>query len=117
MTTLRRTATACPVERAVHAIGGRWKSMIVWHLLAGPARYATLRRGLAGCGERVLVRQLRELEEEGIIARVALDAGARRVEYRLTAVGEGLGPVFAAMRAWGERLLSEEASAHRAGAA
>lgn len=108
MTVLRRAPTHCPIERAVHVIGGRWKTMLVFHLLPGPSRYADLRRQLPDCAERVLVRQLRELESDRVIERRALDDAQRQVEYRLTALGRELHELFAVMRRWGER--------HQAGA-
>ncbi|QJR37610.1 winged helix-turn-helix transcriptional regulator [Gemmatimonas groenlandica] len=105
----RRSTTNCPIERAVHVVGGRWKSMILYGLLDGPARYSVLRQRMAGCAERVLVRQLRELEADGVIERRLLDASGNHVEYRLTALGEALHDMFDGMRRWGETLLARDA--------
>lgn len=107
MTTLRRAPTHCPIERAVHVVGGRWKTMIVFHLLEGPARYAGLRRRLPDCAERVFVRQLRELEADGVVTRRVLRGRPPHVEYQLSPLGEGLGELFAALRVWGTRHLEE----------
>lgn len=97
----RTPPPACPIERAVSVVGGRWKTMIVYRLLPGPLRYGRLRRHLAGCAERVFVRQVRELEADGVVERVALGGNPPQVEYRLTALGRELHAMFAAMERWG----------------
>lgn len=111
MTVLRRAPTACPIERAVHVLGGRWKTMIVYHLLPGPVRYGELRRRLPECAERVFVRQVRELEADGVVARVALEGRGQQVEYRLTPLGVELQALFDVMRTWGDRHLAAAATA------
>lgn len=113
MVITRRIATTCPIERAVHVVGGRWKSMILYALLDEPARYAVLRQRLSQCAERVLVRQLRELEADGVIERQFLDARGKQVEYRLTALGQQLHDMFDGMRRWGETLLALDAKSGR----
>jgi DNA-binding HxlR family transcriptional regulator len=114
MAITRRIPTTCPIERAVHVVGGRWKSMILYGLLDGPARYSVLRQSLSGCAERVLVRQLRELEADGVIERRLLDTHGKQVEYRLTALGEALHEMFDGMRRWGETLLLRDAESSAA---
>ncbi len=100
----------CPIERAVELIGGRWKTMIVFHLLDGQIAYGVLRRRVVGCSERVLVRQLRELERDGILHRIALGGNPPRVNYELTKLGHELRGMFAAMQRWGELTSASRSS-------
>jgi DNA-binding HxlR family transcriptional regulator len=93
----------CPVEVTLAVIGGKWKAVLIFHLVRGGAhRFAELRRKTPGISERVLTRQLRELEADGIVRREVFAEVPPRVEYSLTEYGESLRPVTEAMCAWGK---------------
>jgi DNA-binding HxlR family transcriptional regulator len=96
----------CPVESTIAAIGGRWKVLIIHHLLENDQRFGELSRRLHGVSARTLTRQLRELEESGIINRRVYQQIPPKVEYLLTPLGLELRPVLFAMQAWGEKLDS-----------
>ena len=84
-------------------IGGKWKSVIVYHLLAdGTLRFNELQRRLTGITKRMLTRQLRELEADELIDRAVFAQVPPRVEYSLTPIGRSLAPVIAALKAWGD---------------
>lgn len=105
-------AVGCPVEAAMDLIGGKWKSVILYHLLRdGTLRFSELRRRLTGITQRMLTRQLRELEEDGLVRRTAYAEVPPRVEYDLTDVGQSLEPVIAALKAWGDARKQGAASA------
>ncbi len=56
----------CPVEATLAVIGGKWKAVLIFHMMhTGPHRFAELRRKTTGISDRVLTRQLRELETDG----------------------------------------------------
>lgn len=94
----------CPVEITLEVIGGKWKAVLVFHMSRGGAqRFAELRRKTPGISERVLTRQLRELEADGIVHREVFAEVPPRVEYSLTEYGATLGPVTEAMCEWGKR--------------
>ncbi len=57
-----RRVSVCPVETGLDLISGRWKARILWKLYQGTMRYGELRRALPGITEKMLARQLRELE-------------------------------------------------------
>jgi DNA-binding HxlR family transcriptional regulator len=95
--------TDCPVEAALAVIGGRWKARILWELHLGVRRYGELRRAIDGVSGKVLIQQLRQLEDDGVVERHDLGGTPPRVEYSLTPLGESLGPVMDAMTAWGEQ--------------
>ncbi len=86
-------------------IGGKWKIAILWHLHANqrPLRFTALRRELPALSPRMLARQLRELEAQGVIYRDVFPVVPPRVEYGLTARGKTLTPILDAMCLWGKR--------------
>lgn len=92
----------CPVEATLEMIGGKWKGVALYHLLDGPVRFNELRRRLSDVTQRMLIRQLRELEQDGLVKRTVYAEVPPRVDYRLTASGESLKPIVLAMKAWGE---------------
>ncbi|ADV67892.1 winged helix-turn-helix transcriptional regulator [Deinococcus maricopensis] len=95
-------APGCPVEVTLEVISGRWKCVILYHLLRGPVRFGQLRRLIPGVTQRMLTLQLRELEADGLVERTAYPQVPPRVDYRLTPLGESLRAVVLAMLAWGE---------------
>ena len=94
-------AAGCPVEATLDLIGGRWKGVILHHLLEGTLRFNELRRRIPSCTQRMLTRQLRELEEAGLVHRRIFAQVPPRVDYSLTAEGRSLEPIVRAMHAWG----------------
>ena len=97
-----KKTVGCPVESTIAAIGGRWKVIVIHHLLEGTRRFGELTRLLKGVSARTLTRQLRELEESGIINRYVHQQIPPKVEYSLTPLGLKLKPILFAMHAWGE---------------
>ena len=92
----------CPVEGALEQIAGKWKGLIVYHLMDGTLRFNELSRRVGSVTQRSLTKQLRELEADGIVAREVYAVVPPRVEYSLTAKGQRLREVIMALRAWGE---------------
>lgn len=91
----------CPVEVAVAVLGGSWKLTIVKHLLDRPHRFGELGRAVGLVTPRVLTRQLRDLESDGIVSRTVFAEVPPRVEYALTDLGETLRPAVAWLDEWG----------------
>ncbi|MBY8935708.1 winged helix-turn-helix transcriptional regulator [Pseudomonas fluorescens] len=103
-------AFACPVAFTVDVIGGKWKSLILFHLMSGTKRFNELRRLIPDITQRMLTLQLRELETDGVIHREIYREVPPKVEYSLTALGHSLAPLVSAMREWGavhERTILE----------
>jgi DNA-binding HxlR family transcriptional regulator len=96
------TSPAFPVESALKVISGKWKVLIVWHLSGCPQRYAMLRRLIPHVTEKVLIRQLRELEADGIIKRTDFQTLPLHVEYELSEEGKKLLPVLGMLCQWGK---------------
>ena len=101
-----KKTVGCPVESTIAAIGGRWKVLIIHHLLEGTRRFGELTRLLQGVSARTLTRQLRELEESGIIRRYVHQQIPPKVEYSLTPLGLKLKPILFAMHDWGEEIAA-----------
>lgn len=96
------TAQRCPVTATVDVVGGKWKPVIVFHLLGGTLRFGEVRRLSGGVTQRSLTLNLRELERDGIITREVFAEVPPRVEYSLTPLGLTLAPVLQAMKQWGQ---------------
>ncbi len=94
---------ALPAERALKVISGRWKAIVLYHLFGGPKRLSELTRRMPGVSQKVLIQQLRELEEHGLVAREIFRQVPPRVDYSATPLGFSLEPVLLALCEWGRR--------------
>ncbi len=92
-----------PIERAIRTISGRWKAVILYHLLNGPKRLSELSKLIPSVSQKVLVQQLRELEEHGLVNRAVFRQVPPRVDYSATELGLSLEPVMLALCDWGQR--------------
>lgn len=95
----------CPVEACLEVIGGKWKGVILFHLLGGTKRFNELMRLIPGVTQRMLTRQLRELEDDGIVARRIYAEVPPRVEYSLTEFGMTLEDLLRRLQQWGSDSL------------
>ena len=91
----------CPVKISIDIIGGKWKSVILWHLVHKTLRFSQLQRRLIKITQKMLTQQLRELESDGIVHREVYAEVPPRVEYSLTEEGRTLEPVIRQMWEWG----------------
>lgn len=97
----------CPIELSVSILAGRWKSTIICELLQGKKRYGELKKNIVNINHKMLAEQLRELESAGIIQRYVYPVVPPKVEYELTALGEGLRPAVELLRQWGMYFKSD----------
>lgn len=95
-------APGCPVEITLDLIDGKWKGVILYHLQEGRLRFSELRKRMPRITQRMLTKQLRALEVDGLITRKVYPEVPPRVEYALSETGERLRPVIDVLRAWGE---------------
>lgn len=96
-----RETAADGVEAALAIVAGRWKLRILFQLFGGRVlRFSELERALSGVSQKVLNQQLRQLEQDGIVRRVAYAESPPRVEYSLTTWGQSLCPALDALLRW-----------------
>lgn len=81
-------------------IGGRWKPMLLYNLRSGKKRYSELRSLTAGISDRMLSRELKDLEKHGLIKRTQYPVVPPKTDYALTAKGKSLDPILTAMGEW-----------------
>jgi DNA-binding HxlR family transcriptional regulator len=104
----------CPAVGFSQIVGGKYKLRILWVLIKRPHRYgeirASLLKGTLGkpVTPRVLSRELKELQQRGLIRRKQYDVVPPKVEYSLTEQGRGLQPVLEAIVDWGLTGAHEE---------
>ena len=97
-----KVPTRCPVAFTSRIMGGKWKARIIWALIRNePLRFSDVRRACPPISDRILSKELKELEGCGLIARREYSTIPPKTEYSLTALGQTLRPVMAAMAAWG----------------
>lgn len=92
----------CAVEAAISLIDGKWKCIVLYHLLRGTTRFNEIRRYVPGATQRMLTNQLRELEADGLIVRTVYAQVPPKVEYSLSPLGLSMEPVLKALKAWGD---------------
>lgn len=104
----------CTVAVTLEIIGGKWKSLILWHLRLKTLRFSQLQRRLDTITQKMQTQQLRELERDGMVHRKVFAEVPPRVEYSLTELGRSIVPILEQMCAWGkvyqEKTASEESS-------
>jgi DNA-binding HxlR family transcriptional regulator len=101
---------ACPVEKAIHVIGGKWKLLVLRSLiLNGSQGYNQLLASVTGISAKELTRNLGALADSGLVTR-SLGEAERTTRYELTQTGMGLMPTFESLLAWGQGLPFFEAT-------
>lgn len=92
----------CSVESTLQFIAGKWKSVILFHLLQNEKmHFGEIQKEIGGCSRRMLALQLNELEEDGIVNKKVYSVRPAITEYTLTDFGKSLEPVIMAMNNWG----------------
>jgi DNA-binding HxlR family transcriptional regulator len=103
-TKTKQDTADCPVARTLSVIGSNWTCLILRDLLLhGERRFQDLQDSLDGIAPTTLSERLRTLEQHGVVERRFYSMSPPRAEYVLTAKGRDLGPIVAAMRAWGRK--------------
>jgi DNA-binding HxlR family transcriptional regulator len=95
----------CPVEATIQLIGGKYKAVILWHLMNGKLRYSELHKKMPKATDKMLTQQLRELERDGLINRTVYPVVPPKTEYALTDFGRSLVPILDEMCNWGTEYL------------
>lgn len=92
----------CPMELAMSIIGGKYKAVILWHLIDNTLRYNEIQKFIPKATPKMLSQQLKELEADGIINRKMYPVVPPKTEYSLTELGKSLIPIIQALEDWGD---------------
>jgi DNA-binding HxlR family transcriptional regulator len=91
----------CGVTYFLNRIGGKWKVLVIYTISKKHNRFSLIHRVIPGISKQMLVNQLRELEEDGILERIIYAEIPPRVEYKITIYGQSLMPVIGVIQDWG----------------
>jgi DNA-binding HxlR family transcriptional regulator len=92
---------ALDVEQAFKVIEGRWKLLILFHLFGGKVlRFSELERAIPAISQKMLIQQLRQMENDGMVRRIVHHQVPPKVEYALTDWGQALCPALDALLKW-----------------
>ncbi|HEX3800358.1 MAG TPA: helix-turn-helix domain-containing protein [Verrucomicrobiae bacterium] len=91
----------CPVACSLDLFGDRWTLLIIRDLFLGRTRFRDFANSPEGIPTNILSDRLERLLEQGVIEHIPAQDGTKRLAYKLTRKGKGLGPVLEAMRDWG----------------
>lgn len=101
-----RPEPECPVEVALAAISGRWKTLVLRELMSGPHSFSDIREALPDLSAKVLMERLTELLDQGLVMRNTLPGFPVRTSYRLTPAGLALRPLLVELYRTGSTLLT-----------
>jgi DNA-binding HxlR family transcriptional regulator len=100
-----KSYTACPVEATLDIIGGKWKGIVLFHLIEGKKRFNELRKLVPDITQRMLTLQLRQLEKDGLLKRKIYKQIPPKVEYNLSDLGRTLIPILMQLKEWGTKYV------------
>lgn len=90
----------CPFQEAMDLMAGKWTMTIINTLMAGKMRFKEMERAIPGINTRMLVKDLKQLEKQGILIRTPYATVPPTVEYSLSSKGLSLKPVVLAVQDW-----------------
>ena len=90
------------IEATLEVIGGKWKTVILCHLMRGKKRTSELKRLMPEITQKMLTQQLRELESDGVINRIVYNQVPPKVEYELSEYGSSLESILNSLCTWGD---------------
>ena len=108
MTNRKQQCYRCPMEVTMEIIGGKYKGVIIGHLIDKVLRYSELQRLIPNATPKMLIQQLKELESDGIIKRKLYPVVPPKTEYSLTERGKALITAIIELNKWGIKFLEEE---------
>ena len=107
MTKRRKDEYKCPLEVTMEIIGGKYKGVIIGHLIEKTRRYSELQKLIAHATPKMLIQQLKELEADGIVSRKLYPVVPPKTEYSLTKRGKTLIPAILELNRWSMKYLKE----------
>jgi len=107
----KKETSECPIDAMLSVIDGRWKGTILWRLSERPMRASELLHSIPGITERMLIRHLKDLVNDGILIRQREQGTHPRVVYSISDYGMTMLPVLEHICAWGRKHIEVRKSA------
>lgn len=98
---IKKSEDRCALQEILDVIGGKWSMSIIYALFPGKKRFSELERLIPGINTRMLVKELKNMESNGIVLRKVYATVPPTVEYTLTAKGKKLEPIINELYKWG----------------
>lgn len=98
---IKKNEERCALQEILTVIGGKWSMSIIYALFPGKRRFSELERMIPGINTRMLVKELKNMEANGIVVRKVFATVPPTVEYTLTAKGQKLEPIIDELYKWG----------------
>lgn len=99
---------SCGMEAVLDLVGGKWKLLILFHLMHGKRlRFGELRRLVGDVSEKMLSQQLKEMTSDGLVRRIDFHTVPPHVEYELEEFGKGLGRAVRPVCQWGTQNMNQ----------
>lgn len=103
---LKISEKTCSLKEVLDIIGGKWSMPIIYHLSKGKLRFKEIERNVEGINTRMLVKELKNMETNGIITREVFATVPPTVEYTLTLKGKKLLPSISSLYKWGQEFIN-----------
>ena len=103
---LKISEQTCSLKEVLEIIGGKWAMPIIYLLSKGKLRFKEIEKSIEGINTRMLVKELKNMEANGIVTRAVFATVPPTVEYTLTTKGHKLIPSITALYNWGQEFVS-----------
>jgi|SRR5436190_3883513 len=98
----------CGVTHFLNLVGGKWKVLVIFGISKKCNRFSLLKKAIPQISKQMLINQLRELEDDGLIHREIFPEVPPRVEYKVTSYGNTLLAIIMEIQKWGEKDLKSK---------
>ena len=98
----------CGVTHFLNMVGGKWKVLVIYAISKNRNRFSLLQKTIPHISKQMLINQLRELEDDGLIERKIFAEVPPRVEYAITEYGKSMMPLISEIQLWGENDMREK---------
>lgn len=95
----------CPLAATMDVLGGKWRSLILWHLIKEDLRFSQIQKIVPNISKKVLSEHLRILEKNKLISRTVYPEVPPKVEYKITTKGKSLSFALEELEKWGRENL------------
>jgi DNA-binding HxlR family transcriptional regulator len=105
---MKVSESTCSLRDVLEIIGGKWAMPIIYVLSSGKKRFKEIERSVEGINTRMLVKELKNMESNGIVTREVFATVPPTVEYTLTDKGQHLLPSIISLYQWGQAYVAVE---------